>query len=41
VYQQAPPESAYIFMIDINKASFDTKALYYFIAAVKEVLGWE
>ena len=41
VYQEAPPESAYIFMVDINKSSFDTKALYYFVAAVKEVLGRE
>jgi len=36
---QSPPENAFIFMVDVNSSAAQSKMLYYFVAAVKEILG--
>ena len=35
VYMQAPAENALIFMVDVSNSAFQSKMLYYFVAAAK------
>lgn len=41
IYVEAPPEKAFIFLIDLHSSAFQTKMLFYLVSAAKEVLSRE